>query len=359
MSRNRSWLIGALALLVCATSAHAQSPDPPKPAIAISTLIGLDPESVRARLANLPDARWPAPVSFQVSTPDGVLTFIPLRDLLLDPVLATQMAVWRTHGDAILTAPFLVCDAFLTQQGGAPELDGSIVLIFRNGRFETAFRRAISATPPMPSPLDRKAWMAYLRRPQTSPFIAHFGELPLEDGLGFLSRWNGLNLSPNDKLSAACTPPRPPRRLPPPRGGHGLDASDMQGLALLPFAVTLPSKNRQEVQARQQGAVVLASLHAGTMLDASPEKFAADHRGVRFYRAKTGDYAVLTIDMGGYPGRNLTNFNDSALVGVRDGRVEWISPPDAELRGDLLCLDEHGVPNTPRRGCSGWGHFSP
>jgi hypothetical protein len=234
-----------------------------------------------------------------------------------------------------------------------------VIFVFRNGHLEGAFQPIYPPPPLAPPATDRAAIVAYARQPVTSLFIARFGELPLEDGLGFLSRWTKAALLPADELSAACAPAAPPparTRAP----HHALDASDMQGLALLPFAISLPGMNHQRVAARREGAEVLAALRVGDTLATAPAKFAAAHPGVRSYPAKAGDYAVLTIDMGAYPGRNLSNSNDSALVGVRRGRIEWISPPASfGPRGELLCLDDHGVPNTPRRGCSGWGQFAP
>jgi hypothetical protein len=288
-----------------------------------------------------------------------VVTLITVSDLMMDPVVAQRLAAFRTAGDEAPAGPYLQCEAFLTRNGGSQEAAGSVVLVFRKGRLDSAIQPVDAVRPPVPSFSDRKAQLAYIRRPVSSPFIAHIGELPLEDGLGFLSRWSKTVLAPGDRLSAACSPPPPPREVSPSRR-HGLDASDMQGLALLPFAISLPEKNRQRVAARREGAALLASLRVGETLGSTPGKFAADHPGVRAYRTAQGDYAVLSIDLGGYPGRNLTNFNDAALVGVRQGLVEWVSPPSSfGPRGALLCLDEHGVPNTPRRGCSGWGHFSP
>jgi hypothetical protein len=330
MVRKSARLIGALALLLSAATASAQVP------VAISNLAGLDPAAVRARLAKVP-AGWPAPSAFQVATPNGLLTFITAHDLMMDPVLAQLMAAYRTGGDPGLTPQYLECKEFLVRDGATPELSGLTVLMFRNGRFESAFNPVTD-----------------------SLFLARPDDLPLEDGLGFLSRLPKNSLSPTDRLSVACsTHPAPVR--PPRQSGHvQLHASDMGWLAVAPFALLLPSMNRQRVAARQRGTALLASLRVGKMLGANPEKFSVDHTGVRSYRAKSGDYAVLTIDMGGYPSRNLHNFNDATLVGVRSGRVEWVSPPSSfGPGGALLCLDGRGVPDSPRRGCSGTGHFSP
>ena len=358
MLRNLARLTGAVGLLLSASTASAQvSPTTAAIGVAVSDLTGLDPVSVRARLANVPPD-WPIPPAFQVATTDGLLTFITASDLMMDPVLAQHMTVFRTNGDPGREQPYLQCKAFLTRDARSQEPAGSVVLIFRGGRLESVLQPVDAAGAPLPNPSDRKAQLAYLRRPVSSPFIAQAGELPLEDGLGFLSRWTKAALTPGDRLVAACSASPPPAVSP--RRGHGLDASDMQGLALLPFAVSLPTKNRQRVAARREGAALLASLRVGEVLGSTPGQFAADHPGVRAYTATRGDYAVLSIDLGGYPGHNLTNFNDAALVGVRRGRIEWESPPSGfGPTGALLCLDENGVPNAPRAGCSGWGHFSP
>lgn len=360
MTRILARLAGALALLLWAPMALAQAPEASAVrGASISDLAGLDPAAVRGRLASVP-ADWPVQPAFQMATPEGLLTFITAYDLMMDPVLAQRMTVFRTAGDLVDSSSYLECRETLIRNGGSPEAAALVVLMFRNGQLETAFQPIEAASPPAPNSSDRKAALAYVRRPVSSPFIGHFGELPLEDGLGFLARWTRTELSPRDRLSAACSPPAPlPVHAPSPR--QGLSASDWQGLALVPFAVTLPAENRQRVAARQQGGALLASLHVAEMLGSAPEKFAANRPGVRAYPAKQGDYAVLSIDLGGYPGRNLTNFNDAALVGVRSGRIEWMSPPSSIFgpNAALLCLDAQGVPNTPRPGCSGWGHFSP
>jgi hypothetical protein len=319
--------------------------------------MGLGPAAVRARLADLP-AGWPIPPAFRIATPQGELDFLGLPDLMMDPGLATLATVFRTGGDPLPPGDYVACREYVTRAGGTAE-PAAPVLMFRDGRLEAVFQPIDTPGPPPPNVRDRKAMEAWIRRPRTSPFLVRDGALPLEDGLGFLDRWPKRTLAPDDRLSAACGPfPKPPS--PPARHRHALDASDMQGLALLPFAVTLPGKNAQRTAARRRGPATLAALRLGEPLGATPEAFAAANPGVRAYPAAGGDYAVLSIDLGAYPGRNLTNFNDAALVGVRQGRVEWISPPASfGPAAALLCLDAHGVPAAPRPGCSGWGRFSP
>lgn len=350
---RRFGLVAALAGLLLAAPATAVEAAP------VSALMGLGPVEVRNRLAE--EARpWPLQPTFQVATPEGVLTFITVGDLMLDPALAEQLAVWRTRGDHAPRTPYLVCKAALLRGERLPVLAHDVVLTFRNGRLVSAALPDPPPARPTPPTSDRKAWEMFIRTPALSPFQPRQGALPLEDGPGFLSRWARTELGPTDALSATCAPPPPP---PPPaptkaRKPLDLDASDLQGLSLLPFAVTLPGKNAQRTAASRDGPALLATLRVGEPLGAAPEAFAAAHRGMRAYTA--GDYAVLSLDLGAAPGRNLSNFNDAALIGVRGGRIEWIAPPAGfGPRPDLLCIDEHGVAATPRKGCGGWGHFNP
>ena len=344
------------AALLCATAAWAQTP---ARSVAVSDLMGLGPAEVRARLADV-DPTWPLQPMFEVAAPDGRLGFITLDQLVIDPRMARQLAVYRTYGDPVAWEPHFECRAAADRGGGAPTPGVMVVLMFRDGRLAAAF-----GSPPeaerLPPTMDPKVVQAYQRRPPISPFTDRPGALPLEDGTAFLSRWGRPPLVPTDRLSAACAPaqpPAPPRPVP----RHGLTASDWQGLSLLPFAVGLPAMNRQREEARVRGSALLQSLHVGDALPAPAERFAAQHPGVRAYRGD-GGYAVLSIDLGGYPSRNLSNFKDAALVGVRNDRIEWISQPTGldfvGPRPSLLCIDTDGDAAAPRKGCHGWGQFTP
>ena len=71
-------------------------------------------------------------------------------------------------------------------------------------------------------------------------------------------------------------------------------------------------------------------------------------------------WVVLTIDLGGWKSRNLSDKRDAALVGVEDGVVTWISPPGgAGPDAGLLCVDAEGQAGAPRTGCWGWGNYRP
>lgn len=331
----------------------------PAGSVALSDLIGLGPAEVRARLADV-DAGWPIQPMFEIAAPEGILSFITLDQLMIDPVTARHLAMYRTYADAVPWEPHVECRAAAQQDERAPTAGVMVVLMFRGGRLAGGFGAPPDTERPPPT-MDPKVAQERQRHPPVSPFTAHAGDLPLEDGVAFLSRWTRPPLAPGVRLSAACAPAPPPapiRRAP----RHGLDASDWQGLSLLPFAVGLPAMNHQREEARVRGQALLQSLHVGDRLPASADRFAAQHPGVRAYGAN-GGYWVLSIDLGGYPTRNLSNFKDAALVGVRGDVIAWIAPPSGldvvGPRPSLLCIDADGVAGTPRRGCHGWGQFIP
>ncbi|HLZ73943.1 hypothetical protein [Phenylobacterium sp.] len=348
--------LGWAAAMLCATAAWAQTP---ARSVAISDLMGLGPAEVRARLADI-DPAWPIQPMFEIASPDGALSFVSLDQLMIDPVAARRLAMYRTYADPVAWEPYVECRTAAQRDDRAPTPGVMVALMFRGGRLAGAFGAPPDTERPPPA-MDPAVAQARQRHPPVSPFTAHAGDLPLEDGVAFLSRWTRPQLAPGVRLSAVCAPTPPPapiQRAP----HHGLDASDWQGLSLLPFAVGLPAMNRQREEARVRGTALLQSLHVGDALPAPVERFAAQHPGVRAYRGQAG-YAVLSIDLGGYPTRNLSNFKDAALVGLRNDRIEWISQPSGldsvGPRPSLLCIDTDGDAAAPRKGCHGWGQFTP
>ncbi|HLY67271.1 MAG TPA: hypothetical protein VKU60_17165, partial [Chloroflexota bacterium] len=275
-----------------------------------------------------------------------------------DPALRQRMAAFKASSNPP-SAPYVECMEYVTRGSGAPEYAGFALLVFRNGRLDAAFQPVYRPVQPTPKSAHGIPYKPPVQR--TNLFVANAGELPLEDGIGFVSRWHKVQLSPTDKLSASCGPPPPP----PSHGSASLPwfVTDPAGIVLAvvlaPFWATLPPKNHQRAVAYQQGSALLGSLHVGGELGAAPQTFAAHHPGVRAYPAKAGDYTVLSIDLGGYPTKVGSTTNDAALVGVRKGRIEWISPPGAwGPQGDALCLGDEGAPYSRRRGCTG-PYFSP
>lgn len=328
---------------------------------AVGDLIGLSPVEVRARLTGAP-TQAPLTRGFEVAAGGGTDAYFTLDQLVADPRRLRQQAIWRTYGDGPFDPEAPICRTRLTSGAGEPG-KGEPVLVFRDGRLAavlTPVRPPAELRPPAPPMKDRKAYERWVRQARPSPFAAAFGQLPLEDGQGFLGRWSKDAAAPGDRLSAACAPgARPPLAASPARR-RGLSDSDMQGLALLPFAVKLPAMNRDRERARERGAATLAGLSVGQRLPRDPKAFAREHDGLRWHGSARANYGVLTVDLGGWKSRNLSDKRDAALVGVEDGMVTWISPPGGVGPGaGLLCIDGEGRSGAPRPGCWGWGNYRP
>ncbi|PLR28010.1 hypothetical protein SGCZBJ_06605 [Caulobacter zeae] len=354
--RGRIGLSAALAgLLVLATGASQAAAGE----AAIGDLIGLSPVEVRTRLTGAA-AQAPLTRGFEVADGGGTDAYFTLDQLVSDPRRLRQQAIWRTHGDGPFDPEAPICGARLASALG-DRVVGDPVLVFRDGRLAAVLRPApASPRPSAPSIEDRKAYERWVRQARPSPFAAAFGQLPLEDGRGFLARWSKDAAEPGDQLSAACAPGSRPPTVGKSAGRRGLSNSDMQGLALLPFAVKLPAMNRDRERAREQGAATLAGLSVGQRLPTDPKAFARGQYGLRWHGSTRPDYGVLTVDLGGWKSRNLSDKRDAALVGIEDGVVAWISPPGGVGPGaGLLCVDGEGQAGAPRPGCWGWGNYRP
>lgn len=325
----------------------------------VGELIGLSPVEVRTRLTGAP-ADTPLARGFEVARDGGADAYFTLDDLVADPRALHRRMLQRTHGDEPYDPDVPFCRSRLGSEP-RPPATGDPVLAFRGGRLAAVLRPA-RTTPRSPAPSidDRKAYERWIRQTSIGPFQTGFGQLPLEDGAGFLGRWEAGRLTASERLSVDCAPlpRRPPITAPTKR--RPLNNSDMQGLALLPFAVQLPGMNRDRARAREQGAATLAGLSLGQRLPQDPRALAASREGLRWHGSTRPGYGVLTIDLGGGRTRNLSDARDAVLVGVRDGTVAWISPPDgAGPRANLLCIDAQGLAGAPRPGCHGWGNYRP
>lgn len=326
----------------------------------VGDLIGLTPVEVRAKLTDA-SAQTPLPRGFEVAGDGGADVYFTLDDLVADPGALRRQAAWRTYGDEARGPEAPVCRSRLASEPRDLTI-GDPVLAFRDGRLAAVLRPARErARAPAPPMAERKAYERWVRQRRAGPFLAGFGQLPLEDGAGFLERWEAARLPAPERLSVDCAPPPPPPRpaIVRPARRRSLDESDMQGLALLPFAVKLPAMNRDRARAREQGAQTLAGLAVGQRLPQDPKAFAR-RDGLRWHASARPGYGVLTIDLGGWKSRNLSDKRDAVLVGVENGVVAWISPPGgAGPDAGLLCVDAEGLAGTPRPGCWGWGNYRP
>ncbi|MDG2531699.1 hypothetical protein [Caulobacter endophyticus] len=350
--RGRIGLAAALAVLLASSGARAGE-------AAVGELIGLSPVEVRARLTGA-GADTPLPRGFEVARDGGADAYFTLDDLVADPRARHRRMLQRTHGDEPYDPEVPVCRSGLAS-AQRPSAAGDPVLAFREGRLAAVLRPARTPPrPPAPSLDDRKAYERWIRQTSVGPFQTGFGQLPLEDGAGFLGRWEAGRLALSERLAVDCAPlpRRPPIAVASKR--RALNNSDMQGLALLPFAVKLPGMNRDRARAREQGAAMLAGLSVGARLPQDPRAFARSHEGLRWHASGRPGYGVLTVDLGGGRTRNLSDARDAVLVGVQDGTVAWISPPAGAGPGaGLLCVDAEGLAGAPRPGCHGWGMYRP
>ncbi|KSB90955.1 hypothetical protein AS593_12430 [Caulobacter vibrioides] len=352
MTRRIGLATALAALLLAPSGAEAGE-------AAVGDLIGLSPVEVRARLTGAP-ADMPLARAFEVVRDGGTDAYFTLDDLVADPRALHRRMLQRTHGDEPYDPDVPICRSRLASDPRPPAV-GDPVLAFRDERLAAVLRPARRPPrPPGPSMDDRRAYERWIRQAPAGPFQAGFDQLPLEDGSGFLDRWEAGRLARSDWLSVDCAPlPRRPPIAPSARR-RSLDSSDMQGLALLPFAVQLPGMNRDRAQARRQGAATLAGLSVGRRLPQDPKTLSRRREGLRWHASARPGYGVMTVDLGGGKTRNLSDARDAALVGVQDGMVVWISPPDgAGPRASLLCVDAKGLAGTPRPGCHGWGNYRP
>ena len=356
-------VVAALTLSLWTTVRAAIGTEPDERAtVSLHDLVGGTVDQVQGRLGLKPAGDEAAP-AFRIATPEGTYAFVSLGDLVQTPEERHNAAVYRTQGDpaALIASEHCVAEV-LTPESPAPQPGGDVLLVFADGRLAYALAPQPPRTqPPFKTPASPAEMRALWLRPVVTPFVDAPGHLPLEDGAGFLTRLGRPRLGGETRFTASCRSLHPSPGLHLPTARHELDAGDLQGLALLPLAVTLPAKNHQRQTAREKGALTFSALRVGSMLGATPQAYASAHSGVRAYTGRKPGYAVISIDMGGYPGRNLTNFNDAALVGVQDDRVVWTSPPATNFgpSARLLCLDVHGVPAIPRIGCWGYGNFRP
>jgi hypothetical protein len=301
----KSALSFALALTILAWSGEGQAKiidtelSPPH-TIAVHDLIGLTPAQVQRRLTGL-DVDWPRTVGLEVAAGPDLLSFSAIDEDLSDAAAAERWARWRTYAER-LPKVWSSCSV-----SAEPDRRGPLLLMFRNDRLEQVWERESAG-------------------PDTTFRPAADGALPLADGAAFLARWGRRSVDEATRLTVRCVRRESVAAGPADRQAKRgrLSASDMQGLALAPFAVGLPVMNGERGAQQRAGAALYAQLAPGYRLPDPPTRFASEHGGVRAIRGDPG-YVVLKVDLGGYPSRNLSNRKDFALIGVRDGVVAWRS----------------------------------
>jgi len=292
----------ALILFGSASQSHAKIVETeisPPHQVVIRDLMGLSPAQVQARLTGL-DENWPKVMSFDALTSRGVLSFAVLDDYVQDAASMEIMARGRNRALAGMPTAWSGCTVRTDEDAAYDTL-----LMFKDDKLEGVWSRRDAAA-------------------DTSTRAAA-GQLPLEDGEAFLGHWGRTLMSSDSTITVRCAKherasDRPLASKP---AKEGLSASDMQGLALLPFAIELPFMNASRAANKRRGVALYDQLRPGYSLPGGLQSFLSRHAIANVLRSRDPNYVILRIDLGAYEGRNLSNSDDFGLVGVRDGVIQW------------------------------------
>ena len=318
---------------------------PPPTDVAIGELLGLPMSEVARRLG----AREPPP-SAALTLIDGERVFEVHPGAGLSPETPEgHSCVTRLLGPG--------------EEGGQPLSEAVFppphraqihAWVFENGRLMAVrIARPRGAPPSGASRRDFQAWA--IQQGARNGWTAEPGRLPLASGLptgGVPGLAEGA-----DRVVTACRP------LPSSGGRRPFDdAGLVQGLALLPFAVTLPALNAERDRAAREGPALMAQLEPGQAVPGGASDFVRGRRGVRLYRdPEDMDYGVIVISHGWDERNNLGRYNDVGMIGVRGDRVVWKAGPAATgalgLR-QAMCVDAGGRVGQARPGCSNTGQFT-
>lgn len=199
--------------------------------------------------------------------------------------------------------------------------------------------------------------------PSDDPLAPAPGALPAEDGLAATTaRLETLALPAEATLQVQCND-RAPVYAP------AKPAEGLQAVAELPAKAAVavwfapvwlfgvPSENRSREVGATQGPLALNEVSLGQPLVGGAEGFRNRHRKVVRMHAGGDDYAVLSIDLGGPPGRGVSLPREVVFVGVRGGVVEWVGHNSGGV-GQSLCTGADGRFGG-RKGCTTTGYYSP
>ena len=255
--------------------------------VRVGDLLGRTPSEVQAILA--PEAKgWPIIFALEARAATDQWAVAQARDLLQDPATVESMARFRQHANTRLISQ-TSCKLATASGDPAP----FTVLVFENDRLSSVWDGNPAHT--------------------VDPAGLSADEFLRQDGR--------TRLSPAEERVVSCE--RTTFEPSPSSGGKTpVDSAGLlQGLALLPLAVTMPGLNVHRVAANHSGTELYDRLTPGT---AAP----SDIKGVRRFKdfPEQGS-STLVLDLGAYTGRNLTDFDDHGLVGIRDGHVVWRALP--------------------------------
>ena len=254
--------------------------------VTVGELLGRTPEEVQTILS--PEAKgWPITFALEAGVTPKTWAVAQASDLLQDLATVEFMARSRQDADTPLT-PHASCQVSTTV--GAATL---MLLVFEHGQVVSVWDGE-PTTPVDPAGLSADE---------------------------ALQRDGRTRLKPTEERVVSCQRITfEPRLRSDPKAP--LDTAGLlQGLGLLPAAVTLPGLNANRVAASKTGPKVYALLAPGTAIP-------SNLRGVRVIDHYPDQRSqLLVVDLGAHPGRNLTNFDDHGIVEVREGVVMWRALP--------------------------------
>lgn len=332
-----------MSLIAVAVAVVLQTP--PVREIAVGDLLGR-PKAEAAALLGAPE-----------SSTAATLTLIDDRQVVEVHTGASLYPDRPAHHACVtrLLAPGEEGDQPLSEAAFPPPHRAQIhAWVFEGGRLAAVrVARPRAAPPAAASRREFQEWA--IQQGARNDWTAQPGRLPLASGLpiGAVAGFAGEE----DRIVTA------PRPLPPPGGRQPFDdAGLVQGLALLPFAVTLPALNAERDRAAREGPLLMAQLEPGQAVPGGASAFVRGRRGVRLYRdPEDMDYGVIVISHGWDERNNLGRHNDVGMVGVRGDRVVWkAGPAAAEALGlrQAMCVDAAGQVGQARPGCSNTGQFT-
>ncbi len=231
-----------------------------------------------------------------------------------------------------------------------------LALLTRDGRVEAVLRRS---GPSVAFNHQRRPHLS----PSDDPLAPLPGALPMDDGLAATTgRLEALALPAEAVLETQCS--AGPPVFAPMKPSEGLQ-SVVEAPAKIATAVWfapvwlfgVPAENRSREIGRAQGSSALAEVILGQPLAGGAEGFRDRRREVVRLHAGSGDYVIVSIDLGGPPGRGISLPREVVFVGVRGGVVEWFGDGKGGV-GQSLCTVADGRFGG-RKGCSTTGYYNP
>ena len=279
-------------------AAIVHTPLGPPHDVAVADLLGRSPDAVREALVGAPTS-WPLRYALETAEPGaGERAYTLMNELLEDAAAQEIVDRARTAGRDLPTE-WSQCAVKRADDADASAVDDAYtsLLEFRQGRLAAIWLGS----------LPKGAILAL--------------NLQGDDGAAFPSDAGLTALPAAARLTVACSrytaEAAPPRKAP--AGGYNWP----QALAVLPLAPALPFKNGGRSAAKRDGGALYDLLAPGSTPPADLI-VSAERRGlVQKQPTRAPDLALLRIDLGAYPGRNLTAPDDYGLVGLRSGRVTW------------------------------------